>query len=206
MLVKIGNFGLLFVLWLAIIQDASAPVLVEQSMNWTLIIVAGISAIPASVAAIVTLLTLLQSRQNAKVASATEAVLKQNVAQTGVIIDKTTEIHTLTNSNLSKVQSQLDVAREKIDGFSKAHAESARKLANMELLITSLIPAKGEQSPSQANSVKLDNLTSMLGDVQHGTPPIPVKDDAVLAKLSENDQKLDIIKETVEHPEADKKK
>ena len=33
--------------------------------------------------------------------------------------DKLTEIHTLTNSNLSKVTAKLDVANEKIDGLQK---------------------------------------------------------------------------------------
>lgn len=177
----IGVAGLL-------LQGTAEPIVVQQSANWTSIIMAFMAGLPATIAAIVSGMVLLQSRRNAEVASKTEAAVKNNIEKTNTVIEKTTEIHTLTNSNLSKVQGQLDVATAKIEEFNKAQAESARKIANMELLITSLIPPKGEQSPSQVNGAKLDNLTNMLTNVQHGTPPIPVVDEAVLKKLDEQTQ------------------
>ena len=46
---------------------------------------------------------------------------KANVAATKAdsLLEKTTEIHTLTNSNLARVQAALDVANEKIKGLEQ---------------------------------------------------------------------------------------
>lgn len=185
-----------------LLQGAPPPVVVQQAANWTSIIMALVTGLPATIAAVVGGMALLQTRRNAEVAARTGAAVTSNDRKTDIVIEKATEIHTLTNSNLSKVQSQLEVANAKIEGFHNAQAEANRKMANMELLITSLIPPKGEPSPSQINGAKLDNLTSMLSDVQHGTPPIPVKDEAVLKKLEEvtviTDKKLDTIQESAD--------
>lgn len=178
---------------------AVEPIVVQQSANWTSIIMAVIAAIPATIAAIVGGMALLQSKANAEVAARTDKKVDSTAIKADTIIEKATEIHTLTNSNLSKVQSQLDVANEKIDGFNKAQGESARKIANMEQLIMSLVPAKGQHSSSQINGEKLDTIKNMLTDVQHGTPPIPVKDEAVLAQLKEVViGKLDTIQESAD--------
>lgn len=191
----LGAIGLLF-------QPTPEPIVVQQSANWTSIIMAFVAGLPATIAAVVGGMSLLQSRRNAEVAAATGAAVTSNIQKTDTVIEKATEIHTLTNSNLSKVQGQLDVATAKIEEFNKAQAESARKIANMELLITSLIPAKGQPSPSQVNGAKLDTIKNMLSDVQHGTPPIPVHDEAVLKKLEEvtviTDKKLDTIQESAD--------
>lgn len=173
-----------------------------EPANWTTIILALITVLPATIAAIVGGMALLQSRRNAEVAASTDKKVEATAGKADTIITKATEIHTLTNSNLSKVQAQLEVANEKIEGFNRAQTEYARKIANMEVLITSLIPAKGEPSPSQVNGEKLDTIRSMLSDVQHGTPPIPVKDEAVLKKLEEvtviTDKKLDTIQRSAD--------
>lgn len=183
-------------------QETQEPIVVQQAANWTSVITAFVVGLPATIAAIVGGMSLLQSRRNAEIAATTGAAVISNIQKTDTVIEKATEIHTLTNSNLSKVQGQLDVATAKIEEFNKAQAESARKIANMELLITSLIPRKGEQSSSEANSEKLDGLKTMLSDVQHGTPPIPVHDEAVLKKLTviadKTDKKLDTLQETAD--------
>lgn len=199
------------------------PVVVQQAANWTSIIMVSITTLPATIAAIVGLMSLLQSRRNAEIAANTGAAVKEGNQKTDVIIEKATEIHTLTNSNLSKVQAQLDVANEKIDGFNKARTEDAQRLASMEAMISQLIPTKEHPSPSQINGAKLDALTSMVSDVQHGNPPIPVVDEAVLRKLDEQSaerakqasntantivEKLDTIQESADAAakETEKKK
>lgn len=49
----------------------------------------------------------------------------RNSRKSDVIIEKAAEIHTLTNSSLSKVQSSLEVANEKILGLEKLIAAGA---------------------------------------------------------------------------------
>lgn len=193
-----------------VLLSQAPPVVVQQAANWTSVIMAAITIVPSTIGALVTGMVLLQSRKNAEVAARTAAAVAINDKKTDTVIEKATEIHTLTNSNLSKVQSQLDVANQKIEGFHSAQAEANRKMANMELLITSLIPPKGQPSPSQVNGAKLDTIKSMLSDVQHGTPPIPVKDEAVLKKLEEvtviTDKKLDTIQEAADVAAQEKAK
>jgi hypothetical protein len=53
----------------------------------------------------------------------------RNGKKSDIIIEKAAEIHTLTNSNLSKLTSQLEVANSKITG--------------LERLVASLVEAKG---------------------------------------------------------------
>lgn len=191
-------------LWLTatlLLQTSPEPVVVQQAANWTSVIMALIGIVPATVAAIMAGMSLLQTRRNAEVAAATGAAVTTNIEKTDTVIEKATEIHTLTNSNLSKVQAQLEVSQKTIEGLNQAQVESARRMASMEQLITSLIPAKDKSSPSQSNSDKLDGIKDMLSDVQHGTPPIPVHDEAVLKKLEEvtviTDKKLDTLQEDV---------
>lgn len=171
---------------------------------WLTLAVAVIAAIPATAAAWIAGQALAQGKRNAEVSAQTAAAVNDVKKDGTANGEKLTEIHTLTNSNLSKVQTQLDVQIKNVEGLNQALAEAGKRIANMELLITSLVPEKGKQSPSAANGEKLDKLQSMLSNVQAGTPPIPVVDEAVLAKLSENDKKLDTIQETVDHP-VDKK-
>lgn len=66
-------------------------------------------------------------------------------------------------------------------------------------------PEQGERisgDMADGSSAKLDAIKTMLSDVQHGTPPIPVKDEAVLKKLEEvtviTDKKLDTIQESAD--------
>lgn len=185
-----------------LLQVAQEPIVVQQAANWTSIMTAFVVGLPATIAAIVSGMSLLQSRRNAEVAARTDAKVEATAGKADTIIEKATEIHTLTNSNLSKVQSQLEVSNRTIEGLNQAQVESVRRIASMERLIVSLIPPKGEQTSSQTNSDKLDDLRSMLNDVQHGTPPIPVKDEAVLKKLEEvaiiTDRKLDTIQEATD--------
>lgn len=178
------------------------PVVVQQATNWTSIIIAIVTGLPATIAAIVSGMILLQSRRNAEVAASTAVAVTNNIAKTDTVIEKATEIHTLTNSNLSKVQAALEVSNKTIEGLNQVQVESARRMASMEQLVASLIPSKGEQAPSQINSAKLDHLTTMLSDVQRGTPPIPVVDEAVIKKLEEitvsTEKKLDTIQESAD--------
>lgn len=185
-----------------LLQSTPEPIVVQQSANWTSVILALVAGLPASIAAIFGGMALLQSRRNAEVAAQTDAKVDATAGKADTIIEKATEIHTLTNSNLSKVQAQLEVSQKTIEGLNQAQVESARRMASMEQLITSLIPTKGEQVALRANSEKLDGLKSTLSDMQHGTPPIPVKDEAVLKKLEEvtmiTDKKLDTIQESAD--------
>lgn len=168
-----------------ILQTAQEPITVQQAANWTSVITALVVGLPATISAIVAGMSLLQTRRNAEVAARTADAVTTVDKKTDSVIEKATEIHTLTNSNLSKVQAQLEVSNRTIEGLNQAQVESARRMASMEQLIASLVPTKGGQDTSQANSEKLDSLKTMLSDVQHGTPPIPVKDEAVLRKLEE---------------------
>lgn len=187
--------------------QGAEPIVVQQSANWTSIILAIITGLPATIAAVVGGMALLQSRRNAEVAARTEAGVESNIKKTNTLNEKATEIHTLTNSNLSKVQSALEVSNKTIEGLNQAQVESARRIASMEQMIASLIPPKGELSPSQVNGAKLDTLQSMLSNVQHGTPPIPVTDEAVLKKLDEVIiGKLDTIQESADAAEQAAKK
>lgn len=197
-------------IWLVILllQATPEPIVVQQAANWTSIVMAVIAGLPATIAAVVGGMALLQSRRNAEVAASTEAAVNSNDKKTDTIIEKATEIHTLTNSNLSKVQAQLEVSNKTIEGLNNAQVESARRMASMEQLISSLVPQKGEQTSSQANSEKLDGLKSMVNSMQQGTPPIPVVDEAVLKKLEEvtvmTDKKLDTIQESADAAAKDK--
>lgn len=175
--------------------------------NWLPVIVAFIGIIPASIAAWIAGQALSQARQNAAVAAETDKKV-DDVKKDGTTNgEKLTEIHTLTNSNLSKVEARLDVSNKTIEGLNQALVESARRLASMEQMIAALMPAKGEQSPSAANGEKLDKLQTMLSNVQSGTPPIPVVDEAVLAKLDDVIVgKLDKLQDTADHPDAPKEK
>lgn len=194
--------GLLTLIAAVLFLQGTEPIVVQQSANWTSIITATIVALPATIGAIVGGMSLLQTRRNATVAAETAAAVATNNTKTDTVINKATEIHTLTNSNLSEVRAELKVSNKTIESLNQAQVESARRMASLEQMITSLIPKKGEPSPSEANGAKLDNIKSMLNDVQHGTPPIPVKDEAVLKKLSEitiaTDKKLDTIQESAD--------
>lgn len=191
------------------VQDTPEPITVQQAANWTSVIMALVVASPAIISAVVGGMALLQVRRNAEVAAATGAAITTNIAKTDTVIEKATEIHTLTNSNLSKVQAALEVSNKTIEGLNQAQVESARRMASMEQLIAQLIPAKGEQTPSQSNSDKLDGLKSMLSDVQQGTPPIPVQDKAVLEKLTviadKTDKKLDTLQGSADEAAAKEK-
>lgn len=181
-----------------LLQGAPEPIVVQQAANWTSVITAFVVGLPATIAAIVGGMSLLQSRRNAEIAAQTDAKVEATAGKADTIIEKATEIHTLTNSNLSEVRAELKVSNQIIQGLNQAQVESARQMASIQQMITSLLPAKGEQTPSQSNSDKLDGLKTMLSDVQHGTPPIPVKDEAVLAKLNEVVIKQDTLQETAE--------
>ena len=50
---------------------------------------------------------------------AVEATTKATDRKADAIIEKTAEIHTVTNSNLAKVTAALDVAKERIEGLQK---------------------------------------------------------------------------------------
>lgn len=183
----------------------SEPVLVQQTRDWVTVSLALIAIIPACIAAWLAQMGLSQARQNATVAAATGVELRKVKEDSSTLIEKTGEIHTQVNSNLSEVRAELKVSNETIAGLNIAQAESAKRMASMEELIRSLVPEKGKQSPSQINGEKLDTLKTMLTEVQSGTPPIPVKDEAVLAELKNVvNTKLDVIQESVEHP-VDKK-
>lgn len=107
--------------------------------------------------------------------------------KTDKVIGQNTEIHTLTNSNLTKVQSQLDVALERIKG--------------MEELVKSMATAKtvaDDLSTKKASSLTAASTSSEVD-------PIPVAD-AVVADLLKSTviDKLDSIQLTVDEPKADK--
>lgn len=198
----------------SMLQQVQEPIAVQQVVTWISVAVSAVTSLPAIISAVIAGMVLLQSRRNAEIAASTGAAVISNIQKTDTVIEKATEIHTLTNSNLTKVQSQLEVSNRTIEGLHQAQAESARRMASMELLITSLITPKGQQSPSQINGEKLDTIKSMVSDMQHGTPPIPVKDEAVLKKLEEvtviTDKKLDTIQESADaaaqQTETDKEK
>jgi hypothetical protein len=71
----------------------------------TIVLVAIVPTLAAIGAMIVSIINAIKSTENG--------------AKADHIIEKATEIHTLTNSNLSKVTATLDVANAKIEGMQK---------------------------------------------------------------------------------------
>lgn len=60
-------------------------------------------------------------------------------AAVGAVDSKAVEIHSLTNSNLAKVSTQLEVANARIEAFSLAASASDKKIDTLERLVTSLV-------------------------------------------------------------------
>lgn len=78
--------------------------------QFTIIIAAIPSTIAALAAAFVALASLIKSKENGRVADAT-------AQKADKLIEKTTEIHTLANGNLSKMAESLAVAMKEIEGL-----------------------------------------------------------------------------------------
>lgn len=57
----------------------------------------------------------------------------RNSRKSDVIIEKAAEIHTLTNSSMSRVQSALDVASEKIIGLEKLISAAAETKKDLQI-------------------------------------------------------------------------
>ncbi len=69
------------------------------------------------------ILALIVAVPSTILACATLIVGVRNSRKTDTVIEKAAEIHTLTNSNLSKVTTALEVANEKIEGLQRLVAQ-----------------------------------------------------------------------------------
>lgn len=68
---------------------------------------------------------------------------KENGVKADSLVEKTTEIHTLTNGSLSKVQASLETANEKISGLEKLVASvTAASLAANHLASLASKPSR----------------------------------------------------------------
>lgn len=126
---------------------------VQQQANWSSVAMSMITALPATIAAIVAGMALLQSRRNAEVAAVTDHKVDKTDAKADVIIEKATEIHTLTNSNLAKVTAALEMANQKLEQFQSLQVKSDSRMRKLEDVITKLIP-----NQDSGTSAKLDQL------------------------------------------------
>ena len=109
----------------------------------TVIAAAIVTVIAALVAGAVSIVNAISAARDRIIAAAerkamldkTEAALatsKENGKKNDIIIEKAVEIHTLTNSNLSKVTAALEVANTKIEGLQKmmASMQEAKTIAD----------------------------------------------------------------------------
>lgn len=71
------------------------------------------------------ILAIIASMAPTLMALAALAVSFRNLKKSDVIIEKAAEIHTLTNSTMTKLQSSLEVANEKIIGLEKLISATA---------------------------------------------------------------------------------
>jgi hypothetical protein len=83
-------------------------------------IVTVLTALGVLVVTIINAKSAADERHDARVSRIkVEATTVNTNAKADTIIEKASEIHTLTNSNLSKVTEALEVANEKIEGLQK---------------------------------------------------------------------------------------
>lgn len=94
-----------------------------RTMNWDLVLIAFLAAIPPTIAA---LAALMAARKSAKQTQDTNiktielvAKAEETTQKTDNLVKKTEEIHTLTNGNLGEVRKELDKANKKIMALHK---------------------------------------------------------------------------------------
>jgi len=85
--------------------------------------IALVATIAPTVAALAGVFISLGNRRKAE---ETRVAVTATAAKADTIIEKAAEIHTLTNSNLSKVTAALEVANEKIQGLEKLMASMVK--------------------------------------------------------------------------------
>lgn len=82
-----------------------------------------VTVIAAATAAVVTVYNAVAAATDRRAARESRTALAQTAASTDrkadTIISKATEIHSVTNGNLSKLQAQLDLAQDKILALEK---------------------------------------------------------------------------------------
>lgn len=126
----------------------------------------------------------LAAKDNTKKLEVVAAEQKTVVAKTDTIIEQGIQIHTLTNSNLTRLTSQLDVANERIKG--------------LEELVKAMIAAK--VIADDLSTKKVDSETrGPLVAATATSAPIPVADDKVAELLKGVvTDKLDTLQESVD--------
>lgn len=157
-----------FLILLQVATDpTAAPVVVQQAISWTTVMLGLVSGLPATIAAIGGILALLQSRHNAVVAAQTDKKVDEVSA-------KATEIHVLTNGSLTKVTEELRAANQRIETFATAQVENNKNVERLQSMLEKLaqnvVPA-----PTGAG-----NTGSALGEVPL---PLPVTDAAANESL-----------------------
>lgn len=145
---------ILFQLTTILLQEPVTTV--QQQANWTSVAMALIGIVPSSIAAIVAGMAFLQSRRNSEVAARTDIKVEKGIEKSDVIIEKTTEIHTLTNSNLSKVTAQLEMANQKLE-------QSDSRMKKLEEMVTRLTPGV-----TDITTAKLDQIVATGGRIEAG--------------------------------------
>lgn len=138
---------------------------VQQQANWTSVVMTLVTTLPATIAAIVAGMSLLQTRRNAEVAARTNTKVEQGIEKSDVIIEKATEIHSLTNGHLSKLTEQLNMAHQMQSG-------SDLRIKKLEEMITRLLP-------SDINAAKLNQIAATGERIEAGN--IAVAEDLAAA-------------------------
>lgn len=147
------------------------------------VLLAIVSAVPTTLAALGALFVSLRNGH------------KADVTQTKIdAVDvKATEIHMLTNSNLARVTSQLEVANTKLSGFAAAQEESVKKIAGLERLVADFMARGNIQAVADADRVKMIRssdvpaaapITAALESLDTRSARIETKVDVVVDKVT----------------------
>ena len=92
-----------------------------------------VTVIAALVTGTVTIISSIAAAKERSFALSSRLVVEATSRKADVIIEKATEIHTLTNSNLSRVTEALNLALERISGLEKlitAMTNGNKKITN----------------------------------------------------------------------------
>jgi len=130
----------------------------------------------------------------AKSADASSRIAAETSAKASTILEKTVEIHTLTNGNLSKVTTALETANEKIAGLEKLMAALAQQKteATAEKLLSDAKTAAAQtlHTAKELADAKLLNASQNMPDAGSATaPPVSITEGLDASKTEEKDSK-----------------
>lgn len=164
---------------LSIVAASFAMLTDAVSLGIIAVAAATVAAVPPSILAYA---ALQQAKQNLLKAQLVDAHVAEVGVKTDTVINKATEIHTLTNSNLTRVTEMLNVAHEKIAGLEELVKSMVESKTAADALST-------KRAETQSKSPAAIAISGKAGE------PTPVIDHQVADLLrGEVTDKLDSIK------------